>query len=795
MLKQLKPCSEMGFNRFFRLLQKSASSPYCRGGSISPLLSHRTSFYPCRAIIPRAVFSANADIETAAAIDPKLGFVVNHIQNLQSDKTEHTASKHLDEEESDVTEEEKGAEFDSKLEIQHPWPEWISLMERLVENNYFESIASSDEDEEGSHTSGMFKDLNRVRNACLNFGRDRFDILRSLSREDIKAIVEYGCPSTDRKVVNSGKRLRAYVNLDEGDVCSACNLRGSCDRAYVKARQEEGARTVDIMRFLLTYGLDPLVGSAENKLHMKKTVKVSVRKLLKEVIEFSATPVDPILPNPMAKQSLPRMKQSPLLPMKRPGITDVEMKKGDWLCPRCNIIIFARKTACIQCNETRPKRPLNPGEWYCPVCDFINFSRNMTCLKCDYKRPKDDHMQNAKQVWKDYRTDAMSDFQQSKYLEQKLQNPGDWLCPSCKFINFKRNIACLKCDCKRPKDEHTHNSRQGLNDYQTDAVDNFQQSKHLEQKLKNPDRTANPSNALNDEYDHGSISDDDLLNGVRRSRGHSINDGNFDFDDFPVRGGKSGSAVGRKKEQNEKKTFNRRDLGVDKGLRSSSAKASHFSDLDLDDDGVSDLDLDDDDDDEDAVDSNWKKASSGSASEKYGRDSNSAREKGRANKYDDTDDEDGWFGSDQRKESGSFKRSSFLKPIGEKNSFKNFGDLDLDDDDDDLFESGDEQPQTSRLKLRGEEARSSTREERRTENRRVKDPSSASQVRGSVQNDDDFDKLIDLFESEDEQPQIPRSKLREEETRPAGRGGYRIESKRAREPSSASRGSGREGRR
>ena len=68
------------------------------------------------------------------------------------------------------------------------------------------------------------------------------------------------------------------------------------------------------------------------------------------------------------------------------------------------------------------------------------------------------------------------------------------------------------------------------------------------------------------------------------------------FDDFPVRGGKSGSTVGRKKEQNEKKTLSRWDLGVDKRLQSSSAKENHFSDLDLD----------DDDEDDDAVDSNWK---------------------------------------------------------------------------------------------------------------------------------------------------------------------------------------------
>lgn len=32
-------------------------------------------------------------------------------------------------------------------------------------------------------------------------------------------VVEGGCPNLLRKSVNSGKRLRAYVRLDEGDVC------------------------------------------------------------------------------------------------------------------------------------------------------------------------------------------------------------------------------------------------------------------------------------------------------------------------------------------------------------------------------------------------------------------------------------------------------------------------------------------------------------------------------------------------------------------------------------------------
>ena len=42
--------------------------------------------------------------------------------------------------------------------------------------------------------------------------------VRFLSRKDMGVIVAFGCPSLDRKVINSGKRLRAHVGIDEGNV-------------------------------------------------------------------------------------------------------------------------------------------------------------------------------------------------------------------------------------------------------------------------------------------------------------------------------------------------------------------------------------------------------------------------------------------------------------------------------------------------------------------------------------------------------------------------------------------------
>ncbi|KAH9296514.1 hypothetical protein KI387_040102, partial [Taxus chinensis] len=56
----------------------------------------------------------------------------------------------------------------------HPWPEWTSFIGCLVANDYFKGFA---DDEELVITSHLLQDYNHVRNACLNFGRDRFDIL------------------------------------------------------------------------------------------------------------------------------------------------------------------------------------------------------------------------------------------------------------------------------------------------------------------------------------------------------------------------------------------------------------------------------------------------------------------------------------------------------------------------------------------------------------------------------------------------------------------------------------------
>ncbi|KHN23720.1 Zinc finger protein VAR3, chloroplastic [Glycine soja] len=159
---------------------------------------------------------------------------------------------------------------------------------------------------------------------------------RLLPTHDIQAVVDGGCPNLLRKAVNSAKRLRAHLQLDEGDVCGACNLRSSCDRAYVILKDfETDARTIDIVRILLFYALDPLVLSSGDKPPGREVIESSARKLLSQLIELSESPA----PAPASARSKPTAQDAvgegqSLSVTTNQLFKDAEMKKGDWMCPK-----------------------------------------------------------------------------------------------------------------------------------------------------------------------------------------------------------------------------------------------------------------------------------------------------------------------------------------------------------------------------------------------------------------------------------------------------------------------------
>ncbi|CAL9781727.1 unnamed protein product [Musa acuminata subsp. burmannicoides] len=359
--------------------------------------------------------------------EPRLGFVCEELRSL--DHLPATPPRRQEESSTPA----RGRSVGGVVEVSHPWPEWVQLMEHLLRKGYLDRSALRVGDASSSSSLSASKDSNLIRTACLNFARDRFDIIRYLSRRDIHIIGQCGCPSIDRKVVNSGKRLRAHVGIQEGDVCSSCSLRVSCERAYVKAREDEVGRTVDVMRILLTYGLDIITGSVENSACLNKTIKESVKKLLNEMVEFSSKELDVNSLTLTSKRPLHRQSKANGHQLFK-GQLSVPTKQGDWICPKCNFLNFAKNITCLRCNGQFQERfkmlqlqeehghlPLKKGDWICQKCNFLNFAKNIECLQC-HEKP-----------------------------HNRQLNPGEWECISCNYINFRKNSVCLRCDWKRPK--------------------------------------------------------------------------------------------------------------------------------------------------------------------------------------------------------------------------------------------------------------------------------------------------------------------------------------------------------
>lgn len=98
----------------------------------------------------------------------------------------------------------------------------------------------------------------------------------------------------------------------------------------MKAREDQGGRTVDVMRILLTYGLDSITGSVENKPCQNKVVKESVRRLLKEFVDYSNLDLQSDISNASPSRGDASLQDH----SSTQGHIKAPMKQGDWLCPK-----------------------------------------------------------------------------------------------------------------------------------------------------------------------------------------------------------------------------------------------------------------------------------------------------------------------------------------------------------------------------------------------------------------------------------------------------------------------------
>lgn len=179
---------------------------------------------------------------------------------------------------------------------------------------------------------------------------------------DVAVVVEHGTPFLFRDAEDSVRKMKSFVS-------NASVL--DTDRASM----------VDLMKFMLSYACNPLDSSERDNLYNRDLVESSVRNLFGELFKLIYSVPGPNSSDSVQNQMLGRFGQT------MPTGQKIEMKRGDWICPRCNFMNFARNVKCLECEEARPKRQLAGGEWECPQCDFYNYGRNVTCLRCDCKRP------------------------------------------------------------------------------------------------------------------------------------------------------------------------------------------------------------------------------------------------------------------------------------------------------------------------------------------------------------------------------------------------------------------------
>ena len=101
------------------------------------------------------------------APSPKLNFVSSEAEERGWSRRREES----DGERSGFVEKEECA-----VRVSHPWPEWVDLMECLLKKGYLDG-AKGNPFRNGELKLGP-KESNVIRTACLNFGRDQFDLLR-----------------------------------------------------------------------------------------------------------------------------------------------------------------------------------------------------------------------------------------------------------------------------------------------------------------------------------------------------------------------------------------------------------------------------------------------------------------------------------------------------------------------------------------------------------------------------------------------------------------------------------------
>jgi len=189
------------------------------------------------------------------------------------------------------------------------------------------------------------------------------------------------------------------------------------------------------------------------------------------------------------------------------GGGDADMRPGDWFCPSCGDLQFARNSSCRRCGAMRPagggapmprseqadfssyqtamqayygapaastqalgpatniNQEVRQGDWICPACGDHQFARNDSCRRCSKPKPSGGIYEDELPTDLRYTPrrssvdDAPAAFAHRAVANggggaggspQATPRAGDWHCESCGDLQFARNPSCRRCGALRP---------------------------------------------------------------------------------------------------------------------------------------------------------------------------------------------------------------------------------------------------------------------------------------------------------------------------------------------------------
>lgn len=90
--------------------------------------------------------------------------------------------------------------------------------------------------------------------------------------------------------------------------------------------------------------------------------------------------------------------------------------------------------------------PPPSGDWYCPGCRDLQFARNPVCRRCGTAKPPESGASSTALALVAPRPPGPTN---PLFAPQAL--PGDWVCYRCQDVNFGTRSSCRKCGSAKPE--------------------------------------------------------------------------------------------------------------------------------------------------------------------------------------------------------------------------------------------------------------------------------------------------------------------------------------------------------